>query len=128
MEVAASEDIAKAICLDKFDPMTGQISASLFKDQGCSVSRLSVCPIEETWDLFRQKVEKPPLRTLQRIGVINVGKLQDIGTGFTPNPTALTVVAVPLDGYPSHAEIPQKITRGLSNEIVKNLSVEWEAR
>lgn len=128
MEVAASEDIAKAICLDKFDPATGQVSASLFKDQGCSVSRLSVCPLDETWDLFRQKVEKSPLRTLQRIGVINVGKLQEIGTGFEKNPTSLTVVPVPLEGFLSHAEIPQKITRGLSNEIVRNLRVHEETR
>ena len=93
MEIAASENIAKAICLDKFDPATGQVSASLFKDQGCSVSRLSICPLEESWDLFRQKVEKPPLRTLQRIGVINVEKLQEIGTGFVNNPISLTVSA-----------------------------------
>lgn len=128
MEIAASEDIAKAICLDKFDPATGQVSASLFKDQGCSVSRLTVCPLNESWDLFRQKVEKPPLRTLQRIGVINVGKLREVGAGFKNNPTSLTVVPVPLEGFLSHAEIPQKITRGLSNEIVKNLSVRKETR
>lgn len=128
MPIAPSEDIAKAVCLDKFDPVTGQISASLFKDKGCSVSRLSICPLEDTCDLFRQRVEKPPLRSLQRIGLINVGKLQEIGSGYANNPTSLTVEAVPLEGYPSHAEIPQKITRGLSNEIVRNLSIQTETR
>jgi len=128
MPIAPSEDIAKAVCLDKFDPVTGQVSASLFKDKGCSVSRLSICQLEDTWDLFRQRVEKPPLRSLQRIGLINVGKLQEIGSGYADNLTSLTVEAVPLEGYPSHAEIPQKITRGLSNEIVRNLSIQTETR
>ena len=75
MAIDPAEDIAKAICLDKFDPSTGEVSRSLFKDTGRSVSRLSICPLKETWDLFRKRVEKPPLRSLQRIGVINLGKL-----------------------------------------------------
>jgi hypothetical protein len=126
MSIELSEDIAKAICSDKFDPDTGEISASVFTGSGSSVSRLSLCPLEDTWDLFRQRVEKPPARTLERIGVINVGKLGEIGRDFKSNPTSLTVEAVPLDGYPSHAEIPQKISRGLANEIVRNLDLKKE--
>jgi len=126
MPVDLSEDIAKAICSDKFDPATGEISASLFKGAGSSVSRLSVCALEETWDLFRQRVEKPPERTLERIGAINVGRLGEVGRTYPDNPTELTVEAVPLEGYPSHAEIPQKISRGLSNEIIKNLHIDRE--
>jgi hypothetical protein len=94
---------------------------------GTSVSRLTVCPLAETWDLFRQRVEKPPQRNLARIGVINIGHLAEIGRNFKDNPTTLTVEAVPLDGYPSHAEIPQQITRGLSYEIVKNLTLKEES-
>lgn len=126
MQIDASEDIAKAICSDKFDVATGEVSASLFKGSGSSVSRLSLCPLEETWDLFRFRVEKPPQRTLERIGVIKVGRLEEIGRDFKDNPTLLTAEAVPLEGYLSHAEIPQKITRGLSNEIVKNLILKHE--
>jgi len=126
MPVDCSEDIAKAICTDKFDPETGVVSASLFKGSGSSVSRLFICPLDETWDLFRERVEKPPQRRLARIGVINVGHLAEIGRCFEANPTTLTVEAVPLDNYPSHAEIPEKISRGLSNEIVKNLSLKRE--
>lgn len=125
MPVDLSEDIAKAICSDKLDPATGELSASLFKGAGSSVSRLAICPLEETWDLFRQRVEKPPERALERIGVINVGQLAEVGRTYSDNPTELTVEAVPLEGYPSHAEIPQKISRGLSNAILKNLRLEW---
>ena len=123
MPIDDSEDIARAICSDKFDPATGRLSASLFKGAGTSVSRLSICPEEDTWDLFRRRVEKPPARTLERIGVINVGRLGGIGRSFAANPTMLTVEAKPLDDYPSHAEIPQKISRGLAFEIIRNLAL-----
>ena len=127
MPIDASEDIAKAICSDKFDAASGEVSASLFKGSGSSVSRLSLCPLEDTWDMFRLRVEKPPQRTLERIGVINVGRLEQVGRDFKDNPTSLTVEAVPLEGYLSHAEIPEKISRGLSNEIVKNLILKQES-
>jgi hypothetical protein len=126
MQVEHSEDIAKAICSDKFDPETGIVSPSLFKGSGSSVSRLSICPLEESWDLFRHRVEKPPQRNLTRIGIINVGRLAEIGKNFKDNPTTLTVEPVPLDDYPSHAEIPEKISRGLSNELVRNLTLKQE--
>jgi hypothetical protein len=127
MPVAPEESIAKAVCSDKYDAATGMVSASLFKGTGSSVSRLAICPLEQTWDLFRQRVEKPPERELKRIGVINIGRLLEIGLCYEHKPTELTVEPVPLDGYPSHAEIPQKITRGLSNEIVKNLDLKQES-
>ena len=127
MAIDASEDIAKAVCSDKFDAASGEVSASLFKGNGSSVSRLSLCPLEDTWEMFRYRVEKPPQRTLERVGVINVGRLVEVGRNFEDNPTTLTVEAVPLEGYLSHAEIPQKISRGLSNEIVKNLILKKES-
>ena len=127
MPLDASEDIAKAICSDKFDAASGEVSASLFKGSGSSVSRLSLCALEDTWDMFRLRVEKPSQRILERIGVINVGRLEQVGRDFKDNPTSLTVEAVPLEGYLSHAEIPEKISRGLSNEIVKNLILKQES-
>ncbi len=126
MPVEASEDIARAICTEKFDPVTGRVSTGLFRGFNISVSRLSICPLEETWELFRQRVEKPPERTLQRIGVINVGRLSNIGMTFKANPTALTVEPAPLEGYRSHAVIPEKISNGLATEIIKNLALEKE--
>jgi hypothetical protein len=127
MPIDASEDIAKAVCSDKFDAATGEVSASLFKGSGYSVSRLPLCRLEDTWDMFRHRVEKPPQRTLERIGVINVGRLEQVGRDFKDNPTPLTVEAVPLEGYLSHAEIPEKISPGLSSEIVKNLILKQES-
>jgi hypothetical protein len=127
MPIDASEDIARAVCSDKFDPVTGEISPGFFKGANTSVSRLAACPLEDSWDLFRKRVEKPPERVLHCIGVINVGRLAEIGRGFKDNPTVLTVDDVPLECYPSHAVIPQNITRGLSNVIVRNLTQKRES-
>lgn len=124
--VQPDEQIAKAICLDKYDPATGEISPSLFKGSGSSVSRLAICDLTDTWVLFRSRVERPPDRTLERIGTIQVGDLEKIGREFRDNPTDLTVIEVPLEEYPSHAEIPEKISRGLSNVLVRNLQVHQE--
>ncbi|MEZ5305070.1 MAG: hypothetical protein R3F11_31170 [Verrucomicrobiales bacterium] len=128
MPVAVEEDIARAICSDKWDPETGLLSPSLFKGQNTSVSRLAVTPLDETWRVFRSEVEKPPERTLARIGTINVGRLAEVGRSFADNPTALTVEPDPLEGYPSHAIIPQKISRGLANQILRELQLHSELR
>lgn len=118
MPLEAHEDIAKAIPSEKWDPENGEVSPSLFKGSRGSVSRLSITPLEETWDLFRLHVEKPPERKLERIGEINVGILQEIGENFEANPTQLSVEPDPLDGYESHAIIPEKVSRGLAVQIV----------
>ncbi len=121
--VDGGEDIARAICSNQWDPATGRVSASLFKGANTSVSRLAVTPLVQTWDLFRARVEKPPEHRLEKVGAINVGDLQLIGKRFTLNPTELTVVPDPLDGYDAHALIPEKISRGLANQILKGLTL-----
>jgi hypothetical protein len=125
--VPPEEDIARAICSNHWDAENNLISGSLFKGSGTSVSRLAVTPLPDTWDLFRQNVESPPERILMRIGTINVGELQEIGRKYLTSITEITVEPRPEPGYESHAEIPQKITRGLSNEIIKALNVHIEA-
>jgi len=126
MPVNASENFARAICSDKFDPDTGEISPSLFKGENTSVSRLALTPLPETWPLFRRRVEKPPERTLERIGTMNVGRLHEIGISYQASPRELTVEPDPQPNYPSHAVIPQKISRGLANELIRYLEVHSE--
>jgi len=67
-------------------------------------------------------LEKPPERRLERIGEINVGRLQRIGRDYK-KPIDLIVEAKPEDWNPAHAEIPQRITRGLANQIVNALKL-----
>ena len=73
MRIPRHEDVVRAICSDKWDGQ--RLAPSLFKGQNISVSRLAVAPLIDHWDLFRRFVEKPPERTLKRMGQINVGKL-----------------------------------------------------
>lgn len=114
MPIDAQEDIVRAICTEAFD--NERLSPSLFKGENTSVSRLALIPLEEHWEMFRKHVAKPPQRMLLMIGEINVGRLQELGKTHDP-PNALTVEPRPEGWNPAHAEIPQKITRGLANRI-----------
>jgi len=118
MSLAQTEDIVRAVCTDKWDGL--RLSPSLFVGENISVSRLAVVPLADHWELFRQYVEKPPERHLELIAEINVGRLQNIGRSHNPA-TALTVEPKPQTWNPAHAEIPQRITRGLANKIVPAL-------
>jgi len=118
MPIAADEDIVRAIFTDKWDGE--RIAPSLFAGVNVSVSRLALISLSEHWDIFRKHLEKPPERRLELIGEINVGKLQELGLGYQP-PINLTVEPKPEDWNRAHAEIPQKIPRGLATRIVKTL-------
>ena len=120
MPVGPEENIARAICTDKWDGQ--RASPSLFKGEETSVSRLTLIPLADHWDLFRKHLERPPERRLERIGQINVGELQRIGRDYQ-TPVELTVEPKPEDWNPAHAEIPQKINRGLATEIVHALAI-----
>ncbi len=118
MPVDPSENIVRAICSDKWDGE--RLSPSLFVGERTSVSRLALFSLEDHWDLFRGNVQKPPERILEMIGEINVGRLQTLGQEQQP-PVTLTVEPDPMDWNHAHAEIPQKITRGLANKILPAL-------
>lgn len=120
MPLAPNEDIVRAVCTDKWDGE--RLSPSLFVGENISVSRLAVVPLSDQWDLFRQYVQKPPERWLELIAEINVGRLQTIGLSQNPA-IELTVEPKPVEWNPAHAEIPQKITRGLANKILTELTV-----
>ena len=120
MPIAADEDIVRAIFTDEWDGE--RIAPSLFAGENVSVSRLAVVALAEHWDMFRKHLEKPPERRLERIGEINVGRLQRIGRDYKKS-IDLTVEAKPEDWNPAHAEIPQRITRGLANQIVNALKL-----
>jgi len=118
MSISPEEDIVRAVCTDKWDG--ARLAPSLFAGENLSVSRLSVVSLADHWDLFRNYVEKPPERRLELIAEINVGCLQEIGRAQNP-PAELTVEPKPEPWNLAHAEIPQRITRGLANRILQKL-------
>ena len=115
MPLISSEDIVRAVCTDKWDGE--RLAPSLFVGERISVSRLAVESLRDHWDLFRQYVEKPPERKLELIAEINVGRLQELGRNHNPS-IELTVEPRPESWNHAHAEIPQRITRGLANRIL----------
>ncbi len=122
---AAEEDVARAICSNYYDAANDLISPSLFEGRDVSVGRLSVSPLQELIGIFRQKVAKPN-RPLGMVGQVNFGVLQELGQEHKDNrersiPVEIVVVAKPEPAYPAHAEIPQKIPRGLARKIVSKL-------
>ena len=120
MPLGTEEDIVRAVCTDKWDGT--RIAPSLFKGQNVSVSRLAIIPLSDHWDMFRMHLEKPPERQLERIGEINIGRLQEIGKSHATS-VHLTVVPKPEEWNRAHAEIPETITRGLANRIVHALAI-----
>jgi len=118
MAVAAEEDVVRAFARTNgmergprpaFSPGRTSQSAGL---QSFRFPNIGTC--------FRNHLEKPPERRLERIGEINVGRLQRIGRDYKKS-IDLTVEAKPEDWNLAHAEIPQRITRGLANQIVNAL-------
>ncbi len=98
------------------------MSSSLFKGENISVSRLAVLPLDQLFEIFNRELVKPPERSVVGAGEINVGRLQQIGREFT-HPLELTVEHDPQPGNPAHAEIPQRISKGLSKRIIDELAL-----
>jgi len=59
---------------------------------------------------------------LELIAEINVGRLQDVGRSYSPS-IELTVEPKPEQWNPAHTEIPQRITKGLANRILPELTL-----
>jgi hypothetical protein len=79
--------------------------------------------MEEIIRIFKADFDGRPTGPLDATGEINIGHLKSIGVTYTPAPKNLTVVPKPTNENPAHAEIPQKISTGLSKTIIKELRV-----
>ena len=123
MAVSSAEHVVRAICSDKWDGE--RLAPSLFTGKDVSVGRLAVASLVDHWDLFCRFVERPPERKLELIGEIEVADLQELGRSHGPAPTELTVEPQPLKDFPSHAVIPQNITKGLANRILDALTIHY---
>ncbi|HCC55013.1 MAG TPA: hypothetical protein DEQ20_08850 [Desulfobulbaceae bacterium] len=88
----------------------------MFKGENISVSRLTVLPITDLLKIFHNELDRPPAAKVIAAGEINIGTMQEIGKS-QDQPKVLTVEEDPLPSNPAHAEIPQKITRGLALKI-----------
>jgi hypothetical protein len=119
-ECGPSENVVRAITTAHFDEVEGRIQSDLFVGPNTSVSRLAVLALSEIFEIFKRELEKHPRRVLMA-GEINVGELQEIGSTHVEKPTTITVEEAGEPGNPAHAEIPQKLSRGLSKKIIDRL-------
>ena len=120
-ECSTDEDIVCAICLPHYDVRRARPSSALFCGNNISVSRLVISPLATLIDVFQEELaseEKP----LLKVGEINVGTLQHMGRDHSPS-SEMSVAASPTPTNPAHAEIPQKISRGLAKKIVRALKL-----
>ena len=130
-EVSSEENIVRAIHNAWWDIENDVKHSSIFKDSrgNISVSRLSILSLDKLFEIFHQQLDSSPNGKIIAAGEINVGRLVEIGLEHKENPTNLTVEKAPIEENkakgevenPAHAEIPQKISKGLANRIIKEL-------
>lgn len=120
-EVSSEENIVRAIHQAWWDDQANRKDSSIFKGINISVNRLAVLNLDKLFTIFHEQLDSSPNGIIIGAGEINVGHLQKIGREFANNPTELTVVEDPIEGNSAHAEIPQKISRGLARKIIDEL-------
>jgi hypothetical protein len=126
--VDANENIIRAIRTSDWDNGKKRFSSDLFKGPNTSVSRLSIFCLKQLLEIFHRELDRPlshPPNFVRWAGEINVGKMQAIGRSHQ-NPIEITVEKDPLPNNLAHAEIPQKLSRGLSIKIIKSLIIHDE--
>ena len=123
-ECPPEENVLRAIHSAHWDERKERYSSSLFKGSGTSVSRLSILSMVELFAIFHEELDSPTSNQVVKSGgEINVGRLQQVGRGYQPRPTDLTVEEAPTETNHAHAEIPQNISKGLAFEIIRALTI-----
>lgn len=119
--VRPEENIVRAIHFAWWDREANRgFAASIFKGSNNSVSRLAILGLNELFQIFHAELDTSPHGVIVGAGEINVGRLVEIAENYTSS-LELTVEEAPLPQNPAHAEIPQKVSRGLANSIIREL-------
>lgn len=121
-ELARAERVVRAVLENHYDKATNIYSSDLFTGEGISVSRLAIKPYDEIVDIFLIELDKPK-RAVVGTGEISIGELQDIGLAHTDKPTKISVFPKPEKLNTAHAEVFQKISKGLAKKIIKKLDM-----
>lgn len=121
-EVSSEENIVRAIHSAWWDIQENRKNASIFKNRNddISVSRLSILSLAELFQIFHEELDTSPNGVIVGAGEINVGRLKEIAENYSPS-LQLSVEEAPLPKNSAHAEIPQKVSRGLANSIIREL-------
>lgn len=121
------EDIVRAIRSSDWDKKHGRYSSNLFRGPATSVSRLKILELRKIFRIFYKELHKPPKHKVLSAGKIRVCTLKNLGNSFTdngkPDQRDITVVGKPTTTNPSHAEILEKLPRGLALKIIEELQI-----
>ncbi len=127
--IPPEENIVRVIHRTWWDIKDGRKPSSIFKGENISVSRLAILNLQELFPIFHRGLDTSPSGIIISAGEINVGHLQKIGREYVEKPIEIIVEEEPtkenpeknIVENPAHAEIPQKISRGLAKKIIKEL-------
>lgn len=119
-EIPHEENVVRAIHSAWWDIRENRKDSSIFKGENISVSRLSILTLESLFKIFHVQLDSSPNGIIVGAGEINVGRLREIGKEHESS-IKLSVVEAPFEENPAHAEVPQKISRGLAKRIIKEL-------
>jgi len=128
-ECLPEENVIRAILSAHWDQKKNRISSDLFKGINISVSRLFILPLNDLFKIFHKELDRPdfqPPKFVLGAGEIKIGHLQYVGINHT-EPTKISVIPTPTVINPAHAEIPEKITKGLSRKIIQALIIHKES-
>ena len=119
-EVSDEENIVRAIHQAWWDAKERRGFSLIFKGSNISVSRLSILTLELLFPIFHNQLDSSPNGIIVGAGEINVGRLREIGNEHETK-VNITVVEDPIEINRAHAEIPQKISKGLAKKIISEL-------
>jgi hypothetical protein len=120
------EDVVRAISDAHWDSEQKRYNSYLFSGTSVSMARLVVFGLETLFEIFHRDLDRPFKSKVISVGEINVGKLQEIGNIHT-KPISLSVKITPRIFNPAHAEIPEKISRGLALKIIERLNIHQDS-
>lgn len=132
-DLSDDEVVVRALTNKLYDEKRQRYSASVFRGERISVSRLSVLNFEELNKIFCADLHKPPSSELWGYVKISIGDLKKFGANFQSNgvsdPRQITVVPKPIvDEHgaadnSAHAEIMETLPRKLALDILAALEI-----
>lgn len=125
--VPRSSKLLRAIVSAHWDPRHERFSSNLFRDPHTSVSSLSATNLGAIVKHFHEQLTRSRRHKVLWVGQIAYVRLRQLGWQTTHNhqrkPVRLTVRSAPEQDNSAHAEIQQKIPKGLSLRISQALYV-----
>jgi len=126
VECNPDENIVRAILQADWDETKSEYQSDVFRGPDTSVSRLKISSLAEILAIFQADFDAYQEGPVLGTGEINVGELKEMGQNYLdgkgkPLKQAVTVVEMPTDKNPSHAEVKERFSRGFARQVIRAL-------